>query len=122
MPTRKQKLSLVSELSDVLGRQASEDPGTLTPKELGTVNDDRSHNNYELACAALVTLKGVNMIDLVYDDRVISKLCLLSQAVTTKLIRKHLELRLGKPTEKTIDDALMELENEGQLGPDTDSF
>lgn len=85
-------------------------------------SEESRFNSYELACAALVTLKGVNLIDLVYDDRVISKLCLLTQAVTRKLIKKHLELGLGKPTEETIDHVLMELENENLIGPGTDSF
>jgi hypothetical protein len=84
--------------------------------------EDLRRNNYELACAALVTLKGVNMIDLVYDDRLISKLCQLNQFITRQLIRKHLELALGEPTEETIDYALMELENEGLIGPGVDSI
>jgi hypothetical protein len=95
-------------------------------------------NSYDAAFAALVSLKqGALMaqqnwvegdeepivpIDYVYDDRLISKLCQLTYAVTEELIRKHIELRLGLPTEETIDQALMELENENVIGSGTDSI
>jgi hypothetical protein len=79
-------------------------------------------NGYDFARAALVDLKGSNTIDLVHDDRVIGVLAGLSPWVTRKLVKKHKELRLGYPTEESIDRALVELENESQLGPDIDSF
>lgn len=78
--------------------------------------------SYDEAYDALVTLKDIKVVDLVYDDRLISRLCQLTHGVTEKLIKKHRELHLGQPTEETIDYALMELENENQLGFDADSI
>lgn len=95
-------------------------------------------NSYDQAFVALVAIKKAALmvqqnwvegdeeplapIDYVYDDRLISKLCQLTHAVTMELIKKHTELGLGLPTEESIDRVLMELENENVIGSGTDSI
>jgi len=96
--------------------------GPMQVAVAGPCDESSRLNSCDLAREALFELKEVKVIDLVYDDRLISKLCHLSRAVTRKFIEKHQALRLGSPTEDTIDRVLIELENENVIGSGTDSI
>lgn len=118
-PNSARTIALVRKMPIAAHQDASEAPDDL-------IDDARLNTDYT-AGAAIIAMKSACTsdpvyIDVVTDDRVMGRLCRLTCGVTKKLIRTHIELKLGKPTEDTIEIALIELENQNIFGSGTDEI
>jgi hypothetical protein len=87
-----------------------------------TRHGDRSQsgsgrNAYGDAVAAVMQLAGNEIISRAAKKRAISRLIGLPRRLTRLIVERHARMKAGCPVDESIEAILLEIENEGILGP-----